>query len=63
MRDRPPCRDGNFLPCGACREFLLQLDIRNKDTLVMTDFASRETVTVGELLPRWWGEERYKNNA
>ena len=62
MRDKPPYRDGNFLPCGACREFLLQLDIRNRDTLVMTDFASRETVTVGELLPRWWGEERYKDS-
>ena len=59
MRDKPPYREGSFLPCGACREFLLQLDINNKDTLVMTDFASRETVTVGELLPRWWGDERY----
>ena len=37
MRDVPPYKEGNFLPCGACREFLLQLDIRNKETLVIRE--------------------------
>ena len=32
MRDKPPYIEGNFIPCGACREFLLQLDIKNKET-------------------------------
>ena len=32
MRNKPPHIDGNFIPCGACREFLLQLDIKNKET-------------------------------
>lgn len=59
-RDVPPYKEGNFLPCGACREFLLQLDIRNKETLVMTDYKSKEFIKIGELLPKWWGEERYQ---
>lgn len=27
----------------------------------MVDFDTRETVTLKELLPLWWGEERYQN--
>lgn len=61
MRDRPPFKEGNFLPCGACREFFLQLDIKNKDCEIMTDYDTKETITLGELLPRWWGIERYNN--
>ena len=60
MRDKPPYREGNFLPCGACREFFMQLDERNRDAVILTDYAARETVTLGELIPRWWGEERYR---
>lgn len=61
MRDKPPFKEGNFLPCGACREFLLQLDIRNKQTQIMTDYSTKEYITLEELIPLWWGEERYKN--
>ena len=24
----------------------------------MVDYASRKTITLGELMPLWWGEER-----
>lgn len=61
LRDKPPYKECNFLPCGACREFFLQLDINNKETEVLTDYETRQTITLGELLPRWWGEERYKS--
>jgi cytidine deaminase len=27
---------------------------------IMVDYSKRETVTLGELLPNWWGEERYQ---
>ncbi len=60
MRDRPPFEGGSFLPCGACREFLLQLDIRNAETEILVDFDLRKTVRVSDLLPFWWGTERYK---
>ncbi len=62
MRDRPPFKEGNFLPCGACREFLLQLNIKNKNCQIMTDYDKKEFITLNELLPRWWGEERYNQN-
>ena len=59
MKDKVPFKEGNFLPCGACREFLLQLNIKNKDCQVMTDYKTKEYTTIGELLPKWWGEGRY----
>ncbi len=60
FRDEAPNGGGSGMPCGACREFLLQLDIRNKDTEILVDYENRKTVTLGELMPNWWGEERYK---
>ena len=46
------------MPCGACREFLLELNAENKDAEVMMDYDTRKTVKVAELIPYWWGEER-----
>lgn len=51
----------NFLPCGACREFFLQLNIKNKDAEILVDLPSCKTVTLGELMPQWWGERRYNS--
>ena len=59
MREKPPYIEGNFIPCGACREFLLQLDIKNKETEILLDYDSKRTIKLKELLPKWWGEERY----
>ena len=61
FRDQPPCEEAGVsgMPCGACREFLYQLDEHNEDAEIMTDYGKRETVTLKELLPNWWGKERY----
>lgn len=59
FRDAPPCGGGSGMPCGACREFLMQLSVKNKDMEIMVDYGKRETVTLGELTPNWWGMERY----
>ena len=61
MRDVPPYKEGNFIPCGACREFLLQLNIKNKDTQILIDYETKEYVLLESLLPKWWGTERYQN--
>ena len=61
FRDRPPYGDGSGMPCGACREFFLQLSDKNRNVQIMTDYDRRETVTLGELMPAWWGDERYEN--
>ena len=60
FRDQPPCGGGSGMPCGACREFLLQLDERNAETEIMSDYENRTTVTLQELMPDWWGYERYQ---
>ena len=46
------------MPCGACREFLLELNAENRHLEFMVDYASRKTITLGELMPLWWGEAR-----
>ena len=58
FRDKPPKENGG-MPCGACREFFLQLSSQNKDMEIMTDFESRKTIKLEELMPNWWGWKRY----
>ena len=60
FRDRPPYGGGSGMPCGACREVFMQLDRRNKDMEILVDYETRETVTLAQLLPNWWGWERYE---
>lgn len=64
--DKPPKENGgenNGMPCGACREFFMQLNIKNEDMEIMVDYEKRQTVTLKEILPGWWGRERYENAA
>ena len=58
--DKAPFGGGSGMPCGACRELLMQLSPKNRYTEIMVDYGSRSTITLGELMPLWWGEERYK---
>lgn len=60
--DQPPCGGGSGMPCGACREFLMQLSEKNADMEILTDFATHETVRLKEIIPYWWGEERYRKD-
>ena len=42
-------------PCGACRELMVQLMPNSYQEIeVLVDFEAEETVTLGELTPRWW---------
>ena len=47
---------------GACREFLMQLDKANKNMEILTDYETRTTIKLSEVLPNWWGNKRYDNN-
>lgn len=59
--DGEPDGKGNgWTPCGACREFFLQLSDKNKDMEIMVDYAKKETVKLIDLMPDWWGWERYE---
>ncbi len=52
-RATPP-KDGDSMPCGACREFFLQLNAANRDMEILVDFDRRETITLDTLCPHWW---------
>lgn len=41
-------------PCGACREFLMQLSKDSGNIEILTDYESRKTILLKELLPDWW---------
>lgn len=45
-------------PCGACREMMMQLDRHSPEIEILTDLETLSTVTLGDLVPDWWGSER-----
>ena len=47
-------------PCGACREFMMQLDKNSGDIEIIMDLESRRTIRLKELVPDWWGTERFE---
>ena len=48
-------------PCGACREFLMQLDKNSRDIEILMDYNSLKTITLGELCPNWWTDIGFCN--
>lgn len=48
-------------PCGACREFMLQLSKDSGGIEILTDYESRAAVRLRQLVPDWWGQERFEN--
>lgn len=47
-------------PCGACREFMMQLDKDSGDIEILLDLETKRTVRLKELLPDWWGSARFE---
>ncbi|MBO5841675.1 MAG: cytidine deaminase [Clostridia bacterium] len=45
-------------PCGACREMMMQLERHSPEIEILTDLETLSTVTLGDLVPDWWGTER-----
>lgn len=46
-------------PCGACREYMMQLDKDSSEIEILLDLESKKTIKLKELLPDWWGAERF----
>ena len=58
------CLMGNGSPgmlCGACCEFLMQLDPQNRDIEILVSYPDVHTVKLGDLMPSWWGAERFND--
>ncbi len=47
-------------PCGACRELMMQLDRSSGEIEILVDLDTMETVKLGELVPDWWGQDRFQ---
>ncbi|MBQ8612264.1 MAG: cytidine deaminase [Oscillospiraceae bacterium] len=47
-------------PCGACREFMMQLDAAAGGIEILLDLKTEKTVLLKELVPDWWGRERFE---
>lgn len=46
-------------PCGACREYMMQLDRDSPDIEILVDAKTEKTVRLKELMPDWWGTGRF----
>ena len=46
-------------PCGACREYMMQLDKESGEIEILLDLDTRKTVKLKELIPDWWGTYRF----
>ncbi len=49
-------------PCGACREYMMQLDKDSGDIEILLDLETKRTVRLKELIPDWWGSGSFQNN-
>ena len=47
-------------PCGACREYMMQLDADSGEIEILLDIETEKTVKLKELIPDWWGKARFE---
>ncbi len=45
-------------PCGACREYMMQLSKNSKDIEILKDLEKKEIIKLKELIPDWWGSDK-----
>jgi len=50
-------------PCGACREFMMQLSKNSGGIEILLDLETERTVRLGELVPDWWGAARFEETS
>ena len=48
------------LPCGACRELMMQLSENSGEIEILTDYENHKTVQLKDLMSEWWGKNRFK---
>lgn len=46
-------------PCGACREYMMQLDKNSPEIQILVDSETEKTVQLKDLLPDWWGANSF----
>ena len=52
------CIEGKIgIPCGACREYLMQLDKDSGEIEILINPETMETKKLKDFIPMWWGKE------
>ena len=46
------------IPCGACREYLMQLSKNSKNIEILKDLDTQQTTKLEDLIKEWWGYDR-----
>lgn len=47
-------------PCGACREYMMQLDKDSGEIEILLDLETEKIIKLKELIPDWWGYYRFR---
>ena len=50
-------------PCGACREYMMQLDKDSGEIEILLDLKEQKTVKLKDLIPDWWGTNKFLENS
>jgi len=50
-------------PCGACREYLMQLDKSSPFIEILVNKDTERVVQLRELIPDWWGKDKFNENS
>ena len=46
------------MPCGACRELLMQLHPDSPKMQILVDLQTEKSMSLQALMPDWWGKDR-----
>ena len=49
-------------PCGACREFMMQLDKDSGEIEILLDLETEKVIQLKDLVPDWWGTARFEGS-
>lgn len=50
------------MPCGACREFMMQLDKTAGEIEILSDYEAKKTIRLKSLTPEWWSKNHMEMN-
>ncbi len=48
-------------PCGACREYMMQLNKNSGEIEILLERDTLKTVKLKDLIPDWWGTDRFSD--
>ena len=50
------------MPCGACREFMMQLHKSAGETEILCDYETKKVIRLKSLIPAWWSTDQMGMN-